>query len=134
MAHGTWQTTSGGGGLGGDAGGRGGGGGTLALIAGAAIAVVALAPVILAAVVAIVKALVIAIVVLTVAAVAVWRMRSRRPVRELPVRHSLLRAQARVLPAQPTEPAAIENHYHSHFYGMTADDVAEAIARRQEQS
>jgi lysylphosphatidylglycerol synthetase-like protein (DUF2156 family) len=119
--QGIWKTTSG-----------GSGAGAAALAIGAAVAVVALAPVILAAVVAVVKALLIAAVVLVAIGAVAWWLRSRRPARELPVRRAIPQVQARVLPAQRQERAAIENHYH--FYGMTAEDVAEALARRQEQS
>lgn len=124
MPQGTWKTT----------GGSSGGAGSAALAIGVAVAVVALAGPVVAAVASLVKALVTVLAaVLVVAAVAgavVWRLRSRRPVRELPVRRALPQVQARVLPAQ-AQPAAIENHFH--FHGMTADDVAQAIARRQEQ-
>ena len=121
--QGTWKTTS----------GSGTGAGGAALAIGAAVAVVALAPVIVAAVVAIVKALVIGAVALAVAGVAVWRMRSHRPLRQLPVRHTLPQVQARVLPAQQPDRPAVENH-HYHFHGVSADDVAAAIARNREQS
>lgn len=117
--QGTWKTTSGGTGI-----------GSAALAIGAAIGVVAVAPLLIAAVVAIVKALVIAAVALAVAVMvvtaAVWRLRSRRPVRELPVRRPLPQVQAQPMPAIEA-PQAL----HLHFHGVDAEDVA-AILREHD--
>ena len=125
--NGTWKTTGGG----------GSGAGQAALVIGAAVIAVAVIGPVVAAVVSLVKVLLTALAVTAVVVgallVLAWRMRRTRRVCQRQVR-VLAASRLSVLPAQQQDRPAIENHYHNHFHGMTADDVAEALARRQEQS
>ena len=127
MARGTWQTTS----------GSGGGSGTAVAVIAGAILVAALAGPVAAAVVSLVKALLVALAVVAVMAgallVLAWRLRRTQPVFHHRPQLLTARRQA-VLPAQQPERPAIENHQHFHFHGVSADDVAAALARNREQS
>ena len=122
--QGTWKTTSG-----------GGGSGTLIAVVAGAILVAALAGPVVAAVVSLVKALLMTLAVVVVIAtgllVLAWRLRRTQPV--FHHRPQVLTTRREdVLPARQSGRPAIENHHHYHFHGVSADDVAAAIARNQE--